>query len=209
VWDKSRTLKIFRFADQSYLEDFEAFNSVVEELRDLALRDLRLEGFREDEVHFRLELDMRFGMQYNLTRVVSPHMTVSSPEDFKDICDHFTAEYAATYSPEAVFPVGGVNVECFYLTAWVETPTPELQEEEPAGAEPPAEARLGTREAWWGEPAAAVSTPVFRFEALKSGNLIEGPAMVEAADTTYVVEPGWVMALDRFRHAVLTTGGAR
>lgn len=207
VWDKSRTLKVFRWHDQSYLEDFDAFNSVVEELRDLALRDLRLEGYSDEQVRFRLELDMRFGMQYNLTRVVSPHLTVATPQDFKDICDQFTADYAAIYSPEAVFPVGGINVECFYLTAWVETPTPELIEEEPAGAEPPAEARLGSREAWWGDPVTVVDTPVFSFERLRAGNVLHGPVIVEARDTTYVVEPGWRLTIDRLHNARLTRGG--
>ena len=207
VWDKSRTLKIFRWHDQSYLEDLDAFNSVVKELRDLALRDLRLEGYSDDQVRFRLELDMRFGMQYNLTRVVSPHLTVGAPEDFKDICDQFTAEYAAIYSPEAVFPVGGINVECFYLTAWVQTPIPALAQEEPAGTEPPAEARLGSRQAWWGDPVTAVDTPVFSFETLRAGNMLDGPAIVEARDTTYVVEPGWRLTIDRLHNARLTRGG--
>ncbi|NLT36270.1 MAG: hydantoinase/oxoprolinase family protein [Gaiellales bacterium] len=207
VWDKSRTLKIFRWQDQSYLEDVEAFNSVVEELRDLALRDLRLEGYPDEAVKFRLELDMRYGMQYNLTRIISPHLTVSSPQDFKNICDQFTADYSAMYSPEAIFPVGGVNVECFYLTAWVETPAPRLAEEEPAGSEPPAEARLESRQAWWGDATCSQNTPVFSFEALRAGNLVAGPAIVEAKDSTYVVEPGWSLAVDRFHNVSLTAGG--
>jgi N-methylhydantoinase A len=207
VWDRSRTLKIFRWVDQSYMDDLDAFNSVVEELRDLALRDLRLEGYTDDKVNLRLELDMRYGMQYNLTRIVSPHLTVSKPEDFKDICDQFTADYSATYSPEAVFPLGGINVECFYLTAWVETPTPDIPTEAPGGAEPPEGARLGTREAWWGEPVAVVDTPIYSFEGLRAGNVVIGPAIVEAKDTTYVVEPGWSLTIDRFHNASLTAGG--
>ena len=206
VWDKSRTLKIFRWVDQSYMDDLGAFNSVVEELRDLALRDLRLEGYTDDQVNLRLELDMRYGMQYNLTRIVSPHLTVSKPEDFKDICDQFTADYSAMYSPEAVFPLGGINVECFYLTACVET-HPDIPAETPGVAEPPAEARLGTREAWWGEPVAVIDTPIYSFEALRAGNVVAGPAIVEAKDTTYVVEPGWSLTIDRFHNASLTAGG--
>lgn len=204
VWDRSRTLKVFRWVDQSYMEDLDAFNSVVEELRDLALRDLRLEGYRDDQVGLQLELDMRYGMQYNLLRIVSPHLLVSKPEDFKEICDKFTADYSAIYSPEAVFPVGGINVECFYLTAWVETATPEIPTAEAGEAEPPEEANLGSRQAWWGDPVVAADTPVYRFEALRAGNQVAGPAIVEAVDTTYVVETGWLMTIDRLHNAVLT-----
>ena len=107
----------------------------------------------------------------------------------------------------AIFPVGGVNVECFYLTAWVETPAPRLAEEEPAGSEPPAEARLESRQAWWGDATCSQNTPVFSFEALRAGNLVAGPAIVEAKDSTYVVEPGWSLAVDRFHNVSLTAGG--
>ncbi len=72
VWDKSKTMKIFQWATQSYSEDMDSFNAVVNELRDLAVRDLRLEGFTEDQIRFQLELEMRYGMQYNLTKILSP-----------------------------------------------------------------------------------------------------------------------------------------
>ena len=45
VWERSKTMKIFQWATQSYSEDMEGFNAVVNELKDLAVRDLRLEGF--------------------------------------------------------------------------------------------------------------------------------------------------------------------
>jgi len=48
VWEKSRTIKIFQWATQSYSQDTDEFNSVVNELKDLAIRDLRLEGFSQD-----------------------------------------------------------------------------------------------------------------------------------------------------------------
>ena len=73
VWEKSRTLKIFQWATQAYSEDVNTFNGVVNELKNLAIRDLRLEGYKEDQIQFRLELDMRFGMQYNLTKIVVTH----------------------------------------------------------------------------------------------------------------------------------------
>ena len=39
---------------------------------DLALRDLKIEGHKEEEVRFALELEMRYGMQYNYTKIESP-----------------------------------------------------------------------------------------------------------------------------------------
>jgi N-methylhydantoinase A/acetophenone carboxylase len=128
---------------------------------------------------------------------------VETPEQFKDICDRFTEQYSAVYSPEATFPMGGINLECFHLTAFVEKPEAPLPEFELQGAEPPAEARLEPREAYWESEGGMTETPVFAMDPLQAGNMIEGPALVEAEDTTVVVEPGWRFTLDRFRNGLL------
>ncbi len=203
VWEKSRTLKIFQWATQSYSEDTTAFNGVVSELKDLAIRDLRLEGYSEDEIQFRLELDMRFGMQYNLTKIASPHLNVQTPQDFKDICDTFNEQYSAIYTPEATFPMGGINVECFYLTALVETPDPVIAETKLKDSEPPESARLPSRQAYWPARGGFEETPVFSLAKLEPGNVISGPALIEAPDTTYVIEPDWQFTLDAYHNGVL------
>ncbi|MFZ5865336.1 MAG: hydantoinase/oxoprolinase family protein, partial [Thermodesulfobacteriota bacterium] len=191
VWEKSRTMKIFQWATQAYSDDVAGFNAVVNELKDLAVRDLMLEGFSPEQIQFRLELDMRYGTQYNLTKVVSPFLEAQGAQDFKELCDKFTAAYSATYSPEATFPVGGINVECFYLTAMVQTQPPTMNAAKPAGTEPPKAAVRDPRQAYWAALGGFKETPVFVFEALEPGNSLQGPAIIEALDTTYVVDPGW------------------
>lgn len=203
VWEKSRSLRIFRWADQSYYEDFDVFNSIVRELKDLALRDLRLEGYREDEMTFVLELDMRYGMQYNFTRTLSPQLEMHSAADFKALCDGFEELYAATYSPESTFPEGGVNIECFYLTASVSPPRPVIEQFELRGTTPPETAHSTPRRAHWAEMGGYQEAPVYTFELLEPGNIIIGPALIDARDTTYVIDPGWRLTLDRFRNAIL------
>jgi len=203
VWEKSKTMKIFQWASQSYSEDLGGFNAVVNELKDLAVRDLRLEGYGEDQIRFRLELDMRYGMQYNLTKITSPHLMVQKPEDFKDICDRFTEQYSAIYSPEATFPMGGINLECFYLTAFVEKVPPKPIIHPLEGKRPPEEAKRAPRQAYWSFTKGFLETPVFAFEALAHGNVIEGPALVEAIDTPFVLEPEWRFTLDEFGNAII------
>ena len=203
VWEKSRTMKIFRWATQSYYEDIDAFNDLVNELKELAVRDLKLEGFSEDKIHFRLELEMRYGMQYNLTKVESPHLNVSSPEDFKDVCDKFTEQYSAIYSPEATFPRGGINVECFFLTAYVDAPPRPVAASALGSKTPSDEATREPRDAYWPQTGGFTETPVYDFEALRPGNVIQGPALIEAKDTTYVLEPGWHFTMDGFGNGIL------
>ena len=203
VWERSRTLKVFQWTTQTYSGEVDPFNAVVNELKDLAIRDLRLEGFRDDQIHFRLELDMRYGMQYNLTKIVSPRLNVSSSGDFKEICDAFAEQYASIYSPEATFPQGGINVECFYLTAFVEKPAHTIPAAAMTAADSPEAARSASRDAYWSSLGDVKHTPVFLFESLEPGNTISGPAMIEAKDTTYVIEPEWRFTLDPYYNAVL------
>ncbi len=203
VWEKSKTIKIFQWDTQSYSTDFNGFNEVINTLKDLAVRDLRLEGFEKDQIRFRLELDMRYGMQYNLTRIISPHLNVKTDQDFKEICDRFTEQYSQIYTPEATFPMGGINVECFFLTAFVETSESKMKQFELNGQEPGASARLSMRQACWDSRSGFQDTPVFAFPELQAGNVIIGPALIEARETTFVVEPGWKFFLDSFHNAIL------
>lgn len=203
VWERSRTIKVFQWTTQAYSEEVDQFNAVVNDLKDLAIRDLRLEGFGDDQIHFRLELEMRYGMQYNLTKIVSPRLNVSSSGDFKEICDAFSEQYASIYSPEATFPQGGINVECFYLTAFVEKPPVATPAATLMSSDPPEEACSEPRDAYWSTLGDVKRTPVFLFESLEPGNTISGPAIIEAKDTTYVIEPEWRFTLDTYYNGLL------
>lgn len=202
VWDISRTLKLFRWDKQAYLEDLASFNQRVHELRDLAVRDLRLEGFREEQIEFRLELDMRYGSQYNLTKIEAPRLLLQGEEDVRELCELFTRRYSEIYSPEAAFPVGGINVECFYLAAAVRQVRAEFHAAPMSGADA-RPALAGTRPACFDPAAGLVDTPVYDWATLKPGNVIQGPALIEAPETTYVIERGWSYTMDAWRNGIL------
>lgn len=203
VWERSRSLKLFNWAEQAYLSDLAPFNDLVSELVDLATRDLKLEGFDERDMAFRLELDMRYGSQYNMTRVAAPTLRLESADDVKALCDAFTARYAEVYSPEATFPAGGINVESFFLTASVAQDAFALPAETLAAPEPDANAQTETRPVYWDPADGFTDTPIYDARQLKPGNRISGPAVIESPDTTHVVAPGWTFHIDAWRNGVL------
>ncbi|MFD0847071.1 hydantoinase/oxoprolinase family protein [Sphingosinicella xenopeptidilytica] len=203
VWERSRSLKLFNWSEQAYLSDLAPFNDLVSELVDLATRDLKLEGFNERDMAFRLELDMRYGSQYNMTRVTAPKLRLDNADDVKALCDAFTARYAEVYSPEATFPAGGINVESFFLTASVAQDPFALPAETLAAAEPDAGAKTETRPVYWDPADGFVATPIYDARRLKPGNRLAGPAVIESPDTTYVVAPGWTFHIDAWRNGVL------
>ncbi|WBX85353.1 hydantoinase/oxoprolinase family protein [Sphingosinicella microcystinivorans] len=203
VWERSRSLKLFNWAEQAYLSDLAPFNDLVSELVDLATRDLKLEGFDERDMAFRLELDMRYGSQYNMTRVAAPALRLESADDVRALCDAFTARYAEVYSPEATFPAGGINVESFFLTASVAQDPFALSAETLAAPEPDANAQTETRPVYWDPADGFTDTPIYDARRLKPGNRISGPAVIESPDTTHVVAPGWTFHIDAWRNGVL------
>jgi N-methylhydantoinase A len=53
-----------------------------------------------------------------------------------------------------------------------------------------------------------IATPVYRRPQLPTGMPIAGPAIVEQADTTTVIEPGQTAVLDAAQNLVVTLGGS-
>lgn len=203
VWDKSHTLKLYNYTAQSYLSDYNQFNQITDELKDLATRDLVLEGYNEAQIVFTLELDMRYGSQYNMTKVRSPALRLTSEAEVKALCDTFTDRYAEVYSPEATFPSGGINVEGFSLTAEIKSDNYDIVAEKSAGPNPDAEAELESRPIYWGPEKGFVTTRIFDCDTLKPGNTMMGPVIIESKKTTYVVEPGWCFTMDAYRNGVM------
>ena len=73
------------------------------------------------------------------------------------------------------------------------------------GAKPLAEARTGERRVFF--PGAGwVKTPTFRRDALKAGNRVAGPALVEEHASTTVLAPGDTLRVDPHGNLVVTIG---
>ncbi len=195
TYEKSRNARLFDYAKGTYFSDFEMFNSIIEELKELAIRDVILEGFREDQATFRLELEMRYGMQWRYTPIESPLLFIHSTEDVKKVCDRFTEEFSRIYSAEAAFPQGGIEVETYRLFVYLNLPHFLLTQHEAIGESTPKQALKGQRDVFWEKLNEFKSTDIYQWDSLRAGNVIEGPAVIEADNTTVVVEPGWTFTM--------------
>jgi N-methylhydantoinase A/oxoprolinase/acetone carboxylase beta subunit len=65
----------------------------------------------------------------------------------------------------------------------------------------PLKARKGTRDVYFGD--GYVNTQIYERDLLQCGNRIEGPAIIEAADTTYVVPPNWSYTVDKYLNGIM------
>jgi len=185
-----------------YLAEYDEFNRAVDGLKELALRDIKSEGFRPEDVTLALELDMRYGDHLMLTRVASPRLYLQGDDDVNAICDAFTSIHLARYGELAAIPVTGINVESFYLFASVPLPKPELPVF-PLEGENPQQAIKGRRPVYWKQFSDFKETDIFDAELLCHGNIVPGPAIIEATDTTVVLPPGMKYSVDRYLSGII------
>jgi N-methylhydantoinase A/oxoprolinase/acetone carboxylase beta subunit len=202
IYEQSQHVLLLEPGTKKFLENYESFNHVVRQLQDKALRDLKGEGFDEESIRYELELDMKYGGQLNIKRTVSPNIFLKHADDVQALWDAFTEEYSSAYSPIAVYPEGGVEIENFVLRAIVSRPKSDLPVY-PYQSPNPAKALKGEREAYWPEYRSYRATNVYQMELLEHGNVIEGPALIESEHTTVVLPPSAIYTADQYLNGII------
>lgn len=202
MYEQSRRMMFMQAVSEELVVDRELFNATVQTMMEKARQELASEGLDADAAIYSLELDMLYGGQVNLKRAASPVLYIRSDEDAQAIYDAFEAEFSQAFSPLVINKPGGVYLDNFVLKVTVPTWKPELtvfplQEQDPSAAQ------LGTRDAYWPETKAWVRTPVYQWEQLLPGNLVLGPAVIEAELTTITVPPGQKFSIEQHGLGVL------
>lgn len=202
VYEVSKKLTLMEPRTMQLTEDYKRFNETAEVLMEQARRDLRGDGLALDHASFVLELDMLYGGQFHVKRALSPRLSLQGPEDVTAICDAFEKEFSEAFSPFVVNPEGGVFIESFILKAIVPVrkihlPTMALEGRGPAAAQ------KGQRPVYWPQAKDFKPTPVYAYESLRPGNVVEGPAVLEGEYTTLVVPPSMRFSIDKYSLGIL------
>jgi N-methylhydantoinase A/oxoprolinase/acetone carboxylase beta subunit len=200
LYEKSLHLHLIDLHGKRF-EDYDTFNKVVEGLIERGKQDFRGEGFDASAATWQLELDMKFGGQLNTSRTISPVLKLTEPDDVAAVYKAFEKDYAAAYSAMGLTPEAGVEIENFVIRATVPMPKPSVPRFKLESADPSA-AQVGRRAAYW-FGVGWQETDVYDREKLKPGNAFDGPALVEAHDTTIVIEPGWKFTVDEFGNGLI------
>jgi N-methylhydantoinase A/acetophenone carboxylase len=202
VYETSKRMIFLESLTQKWTEDYESFNATVRQLMDQARQDLLAEGLPDDGATFSLELDMLYGGQVNVKRMASPVLFLESEKDVISVYEDFEKEFSEAFSPLVVNKPGGVYLDNFVLKVTVPTPKPVLPEWALEGEDAKA-AITGSRRAYWPETREWVETSLYEADSLRPGNVIAGPAVVEAPLTTIVVPPGMRYSIDSYGLGVL------
>jgi N-methylhydantoinase A/oxoprolinase/acetone carboxylase beta subunit len=203
LYEQSLRLPLLAPGTMKPFEDYDILNKTVKSLQEKAIKDITNEGFSLDAVKFGLEMEAKYGGQLNILRFVSPLLFTNNANDVRAVYQAFEDEYCRVYNRISAYPQGGVDMLNLILRATVDHPKPELPTYPRAGENPEPGALKGQRDAYWIEYGEFRPTLVYDAKALKHGNLIAGPAIIEAEDTTIVLPPVFRLSVDKYHNFIL------
>ncbi len=167
------------------------------ELAEKVTDEFVINGFKPADVMLRPGYSMQYLGQLNDLEIDSPVTAASSVADWDKLVGAFDETYARVYASAASSPELGFGVTSAIMRGSVVSQKPELPEEADAGPVPPEQARTGTRPFYrhkkWHD------ADIWSMEALKAGNHIVGPAVIESDATTFVVPAGFETTIDTHR----------
>lgn len=171
-------------------------SSTWERLEEQALEQMRLEGFERDEVSVRHLAMVRYGRQLNDLITPSPTPRCNTAGELRKLLAAFSDLYATVYAKGAQFPQAGYEIFEVGLVVSAAKVKPKLVSHPLEGADASA-ARFDSRPAHWGGEWRP--TPRFDWSLLRPGNMVSGPAVIEATTTTLVVPPARSARVDEYR----------
>ena len=197
-YDKSVDLALPQAAsDDSKTSACATIQAAWAELTKKVIEEFVINGFKAEDVILRPGYRMQYMGQLNDLEIDSPVTSAATADDWERIVAAFESTYGRVYSNSARSPELGFSVTGAIMRGLVMTQKPVLPEDPDGGPIPPQQARLGTRPFYrhkeWTDAA------IWKMEALKPGNRIVGPAVIESDATTFVVPEGFESWLDKHR----------
>src|SRR3989475_5962162 len=163
---------------------------------------LEASGISTDRIVFERAADMRYVGQEHAVAVRMP-ANVSEESARGSIKRLFDDAHELRYSHSA--PEESADIVSLRVSAIGRLGKPQFAKISQGEATAPAAGR-GTRSVSF-EGAGVVQAAVFDRTKLLQGNVIHGPAIIEEAASTTVVEPGDTVTVNAFGHLVMQLGG--
>jgi N-methylhydantoinase A len=163
---------------------------------------LEASGIPADRIVFERAADMRYVGQEHAVAVRMP-VNVGDEAARAEIKRLFDEAHDLRYSHSA--PEESADIVSLRVSAIGRLGKPQFAKIPQGEATPPAAARRGQRPVIF-EGVGAVQAPIFERSKLLQGNVIEGPAVIEEAASTTVVEPGDRVTVNEYGHLVMELG---
>ena len=172
--------------------DFEALNKAYQELENAAHETLDREKIAEEDRYFRRALDMRYIGQFHEVEVGVPSGLLGS-EQLVEVVNRFHEAHEALYAYRDTVETEIINIR---LAGFGRVTKPSIKEQ-PYEDKDASKYLKGKRDVFFEEANNFVTTPIYDGDAMRHGNLIEGPAVLEQRTTTIVVPPGFTVEVTK------------
>ena len=197
-YDKSVDLALPHLAsDDEKVDACKVIQTAWNQLATKVIDEFVINGFKPEDVILRPGFRMQYMGQLNDLEITSPVTAATTADDWNQIVAAFEHTYGRVYASSARSPELGFSVTTAIMRGLVTTQKPVLPEDPEDGPTPPDDAYLGARPFYrhkkW------VEATVWKMEALRPGNHIVGPAIIESDATTFVVPTGFETTLDKHR----------
>ncbi len=171
-------------------------NATWADLKQSIAQEFQKEGRDPSEMVFKPSVRLEYLGMLDDLEVQSPSDNLQ-PDDAWTIARRYDELFEEIFRRGTKSPELGYHITKAVATGVVPVPKPQLPEHELSGKEPEEEASKGHRDIFWGTGWHQAS--IWEMGLLKSGNVIDGPAVIEAPATTLLVPPGFTVTLDKHR----------
>jgi N-methylhydantoinase A len=178
-------------------------NSKLQAMERDLVRDMKSEGFRAQDLEFKHNFNMRYRRQVNYLTISATSKTYESEVDVGRLVEIWKQKFEDVYGKGSAFPKAGIELVSVDMDAVGKVPKPAMKQYPAAGPDPSRALKCHREVFFPGADEKLVTTPIFEYDGLQSGNVIQGPAIVESPTTTVVIPPGRLGRLDPFLNVII------
>jgi len=173
---------------------FKEFNKIVQEMTDDAYFDMEGEGFKKENVSLMLEIVITSNSPSSPAVIRWTPITLDSKKDMSVLIEKYQAETTSGTMDDNVF------IRELRLQASSPLINPQFPSYSPVG-EDPQDALKGKRSAY--RDGEFQDVRVYEQDLLSCGNIIDGLAIIESANTNILVPPGSRYMVDQYLNGLM------
>ncbi|MGH2499390.1 MAG: hydantoinase/oxoprolinase family protein [Candidatus Limnocylindria bacterium] len=186
--------------------DLQRWRTRFRELEESLERDFERERLPTGTLALQRFVELQFRGQVHAVRVPVEPGDLDLDDGGERVIERFSELYEAKYGRGSAYRKAGVEAMTFVAEGVAPLPLPQadaLPDERPD----PAPALRGERPLYLSDAGDVRAASVYSAEGLRPGNELEGPALIEAEDTTVLVPPGQRLWVDGFLNLRIEVGG--
>jgi N-methylhydantoinase A len=174
-----------------------------DELIALTNTQFEREGIAPDQRNFVRSVDIRYRKQVHELTIPIGRLGPVDDATLAEVVDDFVRTYERLYGAGSSIGKSGLELATLRVDGIAVIQRNYGTARSERGSPSPARASLGRRKVWWKEFGGSRDTDAFQLEHLACGNVVEGPAIIEAYGTSIPLHPGQRAEVDEWLNLVI------